>query len=355
MKKVVFAAVALSLVVLVGCGGLEGKGDAAWKEAQKHAEGSTQRLMKQKEAYMAYRAAYDNAAAKSKVSSKLLNSYLMSAIARIEFIFGETGSANDQAVRILRQDIEAKLKTPDGVSDDVKNRYARFLVSVADNHRNNEDISRAVEELRNARSFAADKTIPDALERETKSEYAAFQLVSSQGFMEQARRTKEPLDFIRAEYYAKAALIFDPANQEAQRILSTTRRELLPSLTAYEAGITEYIDTALFNQINSDGVLMAIPTVRSARGTTQLDISFYNNSFNAVKPRPNMFSLTLVDGTVIPAQSVDFERNVLNQKHDVKGKLTFRGDFNRDRIKKLSFYHKQNEDTPAITGDKYFQ
>lgn len=360
MKKLVFAAVVLSLVVLMGCG-LEGKGDAAWKEAQKYEEGSTQRLMKQKEAYLAYRAAYEKASAKSKVTAKLLNNYLNSAVARIEFIFGETQSASDQAVKILRKDIEATIQNSENVSDEVKNRYAKFLVSVADNYRNNEDISRAMEELKNARTFAADKMIPDVVEKEAKTEYATFQLVSAQEFMkaiDAAKKTKDgadPLDYIRAEYYAKATLIYDENNAEAQKILAITRKELVSSLSAYEAAITEYIDTALFNQINSDGVLMAVPTVKTVKGNTLLDISFYNNSFNAVKPKAEMFKITTTDGKEIVASEIEFDKKVLEQKYDVKGKLTFKGNIGKDKIKKLSFYFKRDEDTPAIAGDKYFQ
>lgn len=359
MKKLAFAALAMLLVMLVGCG-LEGKGDAAWKEAQKYEEGSSPRLMKQKEAYLAYKAAYDKAVANSKVSTKLLNNYLTVAIARIEFIFGETQSANDPAVKILRQDIETTLKNAEGVSDDVKNKYAKFLVSVAENYRDNEDISRTMEELKNARAFAADKTIPDMIESEAKAEYAKFQLVSAQEFMkaiETAKKAKEDatLDYIRAEYYAKATLIYDQNNAEAQRILNITRKELVPSLSAYEAGITEYIDTALFEQINSDGILMAVPTVKQGKGTTILDISFYNNSFNAIKPQPRMFTITTTDGKEIVASEVEFEKKALEQKFDVKGKLTFKGTINKDKIKKLSFFYKRDEDTPAITGDKYFQ
>jgi hypothetical protein len=359
-KKLVFAAIVMSLLVISGCG-IEGKGDAAWKQAQKYGEGTSQRLMKQKEAYMAYKTAYDKASANLKVSAKLLNSYLTASIARIEFIFGETQSANDPAVRILRQDIEKTINSSENVTDEVKNRYARFLVSVANNYRENDDITRAMAELKAAKEFAVDKAIPSSVEMEAKMEYAAFQVSSAQGFMnviEAAKKTKdgaEPLDYIRAEYYAKAALIYDPLNTEALKILATTRRELIPSLTAYEAGITQYSDTALFRQINSDGILMAVPTVRSAKGNTTLEISFYNNSFNAVKPMPRMFTLTTIDGKEIAASNVEFDKKALEQKHDVKGRLTFKGNFDRNNIKKLSFFYKRDEDTPAIAGDKFFQ
>jgi hypothetical protein len=149
--------------------------------------------------------------------------------------------------------------------------------------------------------------------------------------------------------------MFDSKNKEAQNILSLTRKELIQSLSAYEAAITEYIDTTLFNDINSDGVLIAVPAVKSVKGKTLLDVSFYNNSFNAIKPQPRMFKLTTLDGKEIEASEIEFEKKVLDQKFDVKGKLTFKGEFDKDKIKKLSFYYKHNDDTPAIIGDKYFQ
>ena len=360
MKKLVFAVMVLSLFVLVGCGGLEGRGDAAWKEAQRHEEGSNQRLMKQKEAYERFREAYIGARQKGKVSAQLLNKYLLSAVARIEFIFGATGSPNAPAVEVLRKDIEEAMKSSQEITAEVRDRYARFLISVAQHHRNNEDVSRFKEEVNNARNVAANKTITDAVEREAKAEFALFNVGMAQEYMREAEaarraRNSPDLDFIRAEYYAKAALISDPNNVEAQRILATTRKELIPVFTAYEAAVLEYSDTALFRQINSDGVLMAVPTIRATAGRTQLDISLYNNSFNNIKPRAEMFSITTTDGRRVVAERVEFERNVLNQKHDVAGKLFFRGNFNRDNIKKLSFHFRQNEDIPAITGDKYFQ
>ncbi|MDR0303579.1 MAG: hypothetical protein LBH98_02255 [Chitinispirillales bacterium] len=351
MKKYAIAVIALSMIILTGCG-LESKGDKAWNEAQKAKEESG-RLMKQKEAYLRYKEAYT--AAGAKATFKLVNKYLNSSIARIEFIFGETTSASDPAVKILRKDIETLIKQ-DGISDGNKNRYAQWLISVANNYRDNDDISHCIEELKNAKAFAADKTITDAVETETKSEYAKFQLESSKGFVEQAKKTKDPLDYIRAEYYAKATLQFDPKNSEAKKILSMTRKELIPSLNAYEAAITEYIDTTLFNDINSDGVLIAVPTVKSIKGKTYLDVSFYNNSYNAIKPKASMFKLVTTDGKEIQASEVEFEKKVLDQKFDIKGKLIFKGDFNKEKIKKLSFYSKSgDENAPAIVGDKYFQ
>jgi len=354
MKRYLIAAIALSMVMLTGCG-KEGKGDSAWKAAQNAPEGSSVRLMKQKEAYLCYREVYDKASKRNKVSPKLLNKYLKASIARIEFIFGETTSAMDPAVKILRKDIESLIRK-DGVSDENKNRYAKWLIAVAQNYRDNDDISRCIEELKNAKSVAADKTLTDAVESETKSDYAKFQLKSSQDFIKQAQETKDPLDYIRAEYYAKATLQFDPKNAEAQKILNTTRKELLPSFSAYESAITEYIDTALFNEINSDGVLMAVPAVKSLKGKTQLDISFYNNSYNAVKPKPSMFKLVTTDGKEIKATSADFDKKVLDQKFDIKGKLVFNGDYSKDKIKKLCFrLESGDENAPAIVGEKYFQ
>ena len=354
MKRYLIAAIALSMIMFTGCG-KEGKGDSAWKAAQNAPEGSSVRLMKQKEAYLRYKEAYDQASKKPKVSSKLLNKYLQSSIARVEFIFGETTSAMDPAVKVLRKDIESLIKK-DGVSDENKNRYAKWLIAVAQNYRDNDDVSRCMEELKNAKSFAADKTLTDAVEAETKSDYAKFQLKSSQDFVKQAQTTKDPLDYIRAEYYAKATLQFDPKNVEAEKILNQTRKELLPSFSAYESAITEYIDTALFNEINSDGVLMAVPAVKSLKGKTQLDISFYNNSYNAVKPKPSMFKLVTTDGKEIEANEVEFDKKVLDQKFDIKGKLVFSDDYGKDKIRKLCFrFESGDENAPAIVGEKYFQ
>ena len=362
MKKFALAAVVLSLFMLAACGGLESRGDAAWRDALRAGEAgdSTRLLMRQKEAYERFREAYINARQKGNVSTQLLNKYLLSAVARIEFIFGATGSPNAPAVELLRRDIEAAMKTSQEITAEVRDRYARFLMSVAQHHRNNDDITRFMTELNNARAMAADKTITDALQREATAEFAMFNVGMAQEYLREAeaarRANRSPdLDFIRAEYYARAALIYDANNTEAQRIVGVTRRALVPVFTAYESAVTEYSDTALFRQINSDGILMAVPTIRAAGGRTQINVSVYNNSFNPILPRANMFRLVTTDGREIVAESVEFDRNAIQQKHAVDGRLFFRGNFNASNIKKLSFHFQQNENIPAIVGNKYFQ
>jgi hypothetical protein len=349
MKRLVFTAIALSFMVLASCG-LEGKAEKAWKDAQKATDLSTQRL-KQKEAYAYYSQAYEKA--QGKASAKLLNGYLKSAITRIGNYFEERKSATDQQVETLRKEIEKVIKL-DGVSVDTKDAYAKFLISVAQNYREKGDISNCIKELDNAKPFSADKSVIEALEAETRIDQGKAQLSIAKGKIEAAKKSRDPVDYINAEYYAKVALHFDSTNADAQTVLAQARKELVQHPCIYKV-VIEYSDTALFKAVNSDRVTLAVSAIKAAKGETVLDVKFFNDSWKAINPKPNLFKLVLTNGQEVVADKSVFERKLLEQEKITDGKVTFKGSFSQNDIKVLTFADASDEKTPVITGNKYLQ
>ncbi|MCL2845170.1 MAG: hypothetical protein FWE23_06955 [Chitinivibrionia bacterium] len=358
MKKFVLVALMIAItMVLFGCAsGPEARGEAAWREAMRAPENSTTRLVRQREAYVRFREAFYAANEKGRITPKLLNNYLMSAIVRAEFIFNETQSPHAPAVKIIRDDIETALKM-DGVSNEVRDAYARFLVSIARHHYDQDGvITRAITELEAARTVAANSRFVDVVIADMKNEFAQIQILTAQNFIAEAQRSRQPLDFIRAEYYARVVQHFAPENEEARRILGETRRELVQFLTAFEAAITDYPDTALFRQINSDGVIMAVQSVSTVRGETVLAVELHNASFANIIPQAGMFKIVLADGTEIPATSITFERRAIQQRHTVAGRLNFRGNIARNNIARVEFQARLgDENAPLVVGTKFLQ
>ena len=358
MKRFVLAAFLLAMtIVMLGCGGgSEARGEAAWREAMRAPENSTTRLVKQKEAYVRFREAFYAAQGKGRVSQKLLNNYLQAAIVRAEFIFNETQSPHAPAVKLIRDDIESALKM-DGIRDDVKDAYARFLVSIARHHYDQDGkITGAIEELQGAREIAGNPRFVDVVIADMKAEFAQLQLLTAQNFMTEAKTSKQPLDFIRAEYYARIVQHFAPENEDAKKILAETRNELVPFLTAFEAAIMEYADTTLFKKMNSDGVIMAVHSVNTVRGETVVAIDLHNASFANIIPEAKMFKIVLTNGTEIPASSITFERRAIQQRHTVAGKLNFKGNIARNTIARVEFQARLGDaNAPLVVGTKFLQ
>jgi len=359
MKRCILAVFLLFVsIIMLGCAsGPEARGEAAWREAMNAPEGSVTRLVKQREAYIRFREAFYAALERGRgVNPQLLNRYLETAIVRAEFIFGETQSPDAPAVRLIREDIESALKEQ-GVSAEVRDAYARFLVSVARHHKDEDsEVLRAIRVLEAAKGYAVNTAFVDGVTSEMKSEFGQSQISVAQRSLAEAQRTRDPRDFIRAEYYARKVQHFLPDDPEARRILGITRRELAGFLTAFEAVITEYADTALFRAINSDGVLISVQSVRSARTETVIEVQVHNASFSNFRPEAQMFRAVMTNGDEIEASSVTFERREIVQRHTVAGRLTFRGNLARNNIARIAFQARLgDENSPLVVGNKFLQ
>lgn len=329
MKSAVLVSGVLFLL-LVGCGGPETQGDKAWNEAQTLPE--SQKLMKQKEAYIHYVAAVEAASQKGAIPPELLNKYLRAMLARIEFIY-ENSDIDADAVQLLRVDIDEHILSADAENRD---RYAKFLISIAEVYRGREDLTRCMKELDKALNIAADKSTVETMTKGTREAFAKTQLEIAKEYFATAKRSKDVLDFIRAEYYAKVALHYDSLNAGASNIVAQTRKELVDSYTAYVTAVTEYTDTTLFNMINATPILMKV-AVNQKRASTDLMVTLYNDSYNAIKLRPEMFILKLENGKKVAASTAKFPKKLIDQSHDLEGTLTFNVGRNAGKINKLIF------------------
>ncbi len=271
MKRIVSITAMAALLAFTGCkSGVEKKADSAWKAAQTLTHG--EKLMKQKEAYIYYKQAMEQQ--KDNASVDLKNNYLLAALARIDFIY-EAEGGNAQAIMFIREDID-KVIGGEEILASSKDAYSTFIMKLANDAQGAEDLSLCMSHLEKAIVHAADKSAPQSMKDDIAKEYSASQLDYAKELYATALKAKDVTDIIRAEYYAHVVLNYDPGNENAEKLLSTTRKKLLSVYTAFPSVIEDKPDTALYNRIDTTDILMAVPTVRAKGSKITLNVNVYN-------------------------------------------------------------------------------
>ena len=153
-------------------------------------------------------------------------------------------------------------------------------------------------------------------------EYAAEQVATALNF----QSSKETLDQIRAQFYAKVALKYNPSSAKAQQILTETRVQLVSSYTAYISAIENYTDKDLFKEINNQKVFISVPSVvKKGSGSLVLSISMFNEAPNALKLKRDYFTLTFENGksSIATALKAKGKGKIVDQSREGEMSLVF--------------------------------
>jgi len=102
-------------------------------------------------------------------------------------------------------------------------------------------------------------------------------------------------------------------------LISSIRTALAGAYTAYEAAIEFKADTALYNKIDSNKILMAV----TAGSGSNLELMVYNNGFNAIRLKPSNFKIIDDAGTSYPATAVKAEKDFLEMEFETKASVSF--------------------------------
>jgi len=309
---------ACALVVLSCSSSEESVGDKAYDMA-KRASGN-ERRKQLKTAYMSY----DNAVKKNpdKISNKLRERYLDMAVTRAQMVLDE-GSANMDAIPLLQKDIDALLNSE--VPPDIRNRYAAFLVQLGDTSENKGKYinalvyyDKAIEKAADAAQFKAKR---DGIIRKVAEENYELGM----GEFETAKVDKEEAEmkYIRAEYFAKAALHFDSTFQKAQKLLSDCYKINRETYSAYITAVDDYTDTLVFKKVNKFDILIAIPDYKVMGGNAVAIIHMYNYSNNHLRMKSEDFTLVDADGKEYKALQSKMEPDFLEYEKEAKYTLRF--------------------------------
>jgi outer membrane murein-binding lipoprotein Lpp len=333
MKKFFTVAAIAAVLLFSGCKSAEeSKGDKAWSAAQSETEYAI-KVLNLKKAYTFYRQAIKKAGAEA--TTELTNKYLDATMTRIEII-AENGGVNVDVIVYLREDMEEYLSKD--ASDDIKDRYSLFLIDVAEYHRSKDDLTMCMKELNEALEIAVNKTPAEEKKTAIAGKYSISQLDFATDFYNDAKKSKDTQDFIRAEYYAKVALHYDEASKEATTIVNATRKALAKSYSAYISVITDQPDKALFSAINKYDILIAVPTLTNSGKAT---LSMFNNSYNAVRLKKENFSAEYANGKVVQAKSGKFPKKLLDQERELEMSVVFPK--KSGKIKKIMFTTKDKD------------
>ncbi len=340
MKKIVALTAVTALLALSSCkSGAESKADSAWKESISMTN-EGQKLMKQKEAYIYYQQALAKKGIKSK--PELMSNFILAAIARIEYIY-EAEGGQAQAIQFIRDEIEKYVST-EGVSAPAKDGYATLIMKLADEARSAGKLTDCMTLVETALRVASDKAAVESTKSEITIDYVAEQLATAQTHLDAGLKSKDVNELIRADYFANVALNYDAASEAAATLLSTIRKANLGGYNAYEAAIVFKSDTALYNKLDTNKVLMAV----TANNGSTLELMVYNNGFNAIRLKPSNFTIIDDAGTSYPATAVKAEKDFLEMEFETTASVTFAKP--AGKIKAIAY---SNEDKD-IRGTKFF-
>lgn len=307
------------LALMMSCStGFEGKGDDAYKIAQR-LQGEQKRYQ-QKMAYMMYDKAVK--AKKDNISPKLRNRYVEMILIRAGMVLNE-GAAQSEAIPLFIEDLD-KYLTPD-VSPELKQQYALFLVQLADTNVSNEQYVKALSTFDKAMAVANDKSAIASKKSQITSKIAVDNYKMAEAEYKIAKEDKDEEGFIKAEYYTLVSMLYDSTNPDTKKLLSDIYKENKATYSAYVRVIEGYTDTTIFKSVNKWDILLAVPVLQQKGSSVTSIINIYNNSYNPLRMKASDFMLVNESGKEFPASQARIEPEMLDQQHETKCKLTFGG------------------------------
>lgn len=321
MKNVIRILIGMSvLAMLMSCSsGYEAKGDAAYKSAQKMQ--GEQKRYNQKMAYMMYGKAIQTKP--NKISSKLRNRYVEMTLVRAGMVLDE-GAAKADALTLFMEDLDKNLAFPD-ISPELKQKYALFLMQYADSSIANERFFDAITILDKAAGIANDKTPVQNKKTELFGQIAKDNRDMAASSAQLAKEDKDDEQYVKAEYYVLASMLYDSNNAEAKTLLSKLRKQNLGTYSAYIRVIENIPDSQIFRSVNKWDILLAIPTFAAKGKAATAIVNIYNNSWNPLRMNAPDFKLVDVNGAEYPAAVTRIDPEMLDQQRETKCKLTFPG------------------------------
>ncbi len=320
MKAVLKVVAGLSvLTMILGCGtsSFEKKGDSAYKLAQK-LQGDQKRTY-YKTAYMMYDKAIKSNP--DKASSKLRNRYIEVTLIRASMVLNE-GAAHMEAIPLFLNDIK-KYMAQD-VSPDLKQQLALFLSQMADSSLAKENFDEALETIDEAIATASDPSPLKNKKSELQRRIAQDNYEQADMDYQNGKLNKDAEDYVKAEFYALTALLFDSTHADAQKLLKVLRKENRNTYSAYLRVIEPIPDSSVFKKINKWDILLALPTMETRGGSIAAIVDIYNYSYNPLRLKAEQFQLVDINGKTYTGKAAGrIDPEILDQEHEAKLKLTF--------------------------------
>jgi hypothetical protein len=342
MKRVIGLIVSLSVLIMLGSctSGTEARGNKAYAKAQK-AQGGDKRVL-EKTAYMMYKAAIK--AKPDKITPQLRSRFLEIALNRASMVL-EEGTLDMDALPLILEEVDGLWNGE--LPEQIKNSYTDLMFRMADSSKARGKLLDAVSYLDKAVNVAANQSQAQQRRSESMQQLIVESLEQAKFHQQDGVEQKSAESLLRAEYYAKLAMVLDSTNADAAALLSALRRLNLGTYSAYVSVIEEMADTLLFRKVNNYDILLAIPSMTPRGGATTMQVMMYNYSYNPLRLRAADFYLEDVNGTRYSAQSSSkLEPEILDQERETTLQLVF--NTSGATIRKLGYLNGDHK------SDKYF-
>jgi hypothetical protein len=321
----------------------ESKGNGAYREALRAADGSIKRI-KFKEAYYYYKKAIETYP--NRIGLQLRNRFIEMTLERAEMVLNE-GSAEMDALPLFMKDIDKHL-TAD-VDAQNKERYATFLVNLADSCFSKLRLYEGLNLLDKAAGVATNKAPIEAKKKGKMDNFAQENYDAAELEMANGKANEDAEALVRAEFMVKVAIMYDENYPNAQRLLSDLYKENRGTYSAYEAVVTDRPDSNIYDAVNKYDILLAVPDLMAGRNPV-LKTEMYNYSCNPQRLRAKNFFIEDVNGKRFYAlPSSKFGKEILDQEFETKMTLRFRS--SGAKIKKLAY---ETEDKEHYTEKVFF-
>lgn len=309
MKKFLASLISVSFIlILASCSNMssdESKGDKAYNQSKK-SQGLDKRIL-EKRAYIYYQRAYQAQPEKNKLNLRFKQRFLDMTINRALMVLTE-GTQDMDAINLFIDDIDSML-TKDIVGVP-RQQYGDFLVTMADSSisRNKLDdglmwLSKAEGIVENPKSIIEKKKL---LITDFAKQY--FEM-ASQAFVE-GKDAKDAEALVKAEYYIKLVMVYDSAFPGAKELLSNLYKTNVSTVSGY----AQVIEGKLDPRVNKFDIFFAIIS-----GTTSMNISMFNNSYNPQRMKPENFSLIDADGNkYVASPSSKIDPEILDTQRETK-------------------------------------
>ena len=339
-----FVVCIIGLMFLISCSqSYESKGDTAYREAQKAPDGSSKRKL-MKEAYIYFKKALD--AHPDRIGIRLRNRFIEMTLERAEMVIHE-GSAVMDALPLFMKDIDGNL-TAD-VDSQNKERYANFLVTLADSSFKKYKLYEGLNLLDKAASVAVNKAPIEAKKKIKLDNFAQENYDAAEIEMANGLANEDAQSLVRAEFMVQVALLYDKNFPNAQKLLGDLRKENKGTYSAYEAVVTDKPDSNTYDAVNKYDILLAVPVLMAGNNPV-LKVEMYNYSCNPQRLRGRNFFIEDVNGKKFQAlPSSTFGREIIDQEHETKMTLRFRS--SGATIKKLAY---ESDDKEHYTEKVFF-
>jgi hypothetical protein len=309
MKKIVAGLVCLTVFLMCfSCSSLysnEGKGDKAYNQA-KHADGLNKRIL-QKRAYIFYQKTFQANPDKNRLSAKFKQHFIEMSLVRANMVLTE-GTYDMDALKLFIADIDS-LQSKD-LSPDIRQQFGDFLVIMADSSVSRNRLDDALAWLTKAEGVVDNPAPMQAKKKALITDFTKqFYEMASQAYVE-GKDQKDPEALIKAEYYVKLVMVYDPEYPGAAALLSNLYKANLNTVSGY----AKVVEGKLDPRVNKYDIYLAVVS-----GTSNMTISMFNNSYNPQRLKPENFSLVDDKGEKHVAQgSSKIDPEILDTQRETK-------------------------------------